>query len=140
MPAQGGTYRSLVIRKGPYDQFLTSPSGTVGQHFQKVAAAVTREAKSVADQKLQRHTGQVSAGFRSEVSHGPRIRAWNISPIFKYLERGTRPHIIRPRRARVLVFTARDGSTVYARIVHHPGTRAYRILETALRRVVGRDR
>lgn len=134
------TYRSLVIRKGPYDQFLTSPSGTVGQHFQKIAAAVTREAKSVADQKLQRHTGQVSAGFRSEVSHGPRIKVWNLSPIFKYLERGTRPHIIKPKRASVLVFKARDGSLVHTRLVHHPGTRAYRILETALRRVVGRDR
>lgn len=46
-----------------------------------------------------------------------------------YVVRKTKPHEIRPRssdpRAR-LVFTGRDGTLVFARVVHHPGTQAQR--------------
>lgn len=60
-----------------------------------------------------------------------------------YLERGTKPHIIRPRTKRVLRFPAKGtgttlggrartgevsrlgkGAFVFAQIVHHPGTKA----------------
>lgn len=34
---------------------------------------------------------------------------------------GTRPHIIRPRRARALRFTVGSGQIVFAQVVHHPG-------------------
>lgn len=59
-----------------------------------------------------------------------------------YLEYGTRPHIIRPRNARVLRFPAKgvpttlggrvrtsaarklgNGAFVFAKVVHHPGTK-----------------
>ena len=39
-----------------------------------------------------------------------------------YVEYGTRPHVIYPRRARALRFEVR-GKTVFARYVRHPGTR-----------------
>lgn len=61
-----------------------------------------------------------------------------------YLESGTRPHIIRPRRAKALRWPAKGvgvtlggrvkasqlrklgrGAYAYARVVHHPGTKAY---------------
>lgn len=136
-------YRTFVVRQRELDQLLHSQNGTVGQHFQTTAAAVTRMAKQVAGEKLQRHTGESGyhAGFRSQVDHGPRLRVWNSSKIASYIENGTRPHLIRPRRAGgVLRFTARGGGVVFARVVHHPGTKPYRILETALSRVVKRDR
>lgn len=41
------------------------------------------------------------------------------------LEEGSRPHIIRPRRAKVLAFPGSGGGTVFTRFVRHPGTRAY---------------
>ncbi len=42
----------------------------------------------------------------------------------EFVEEGTRAHVIRPRRAGgVLVFES-GGETVYARVVHHPGTTA----------------
>ena len=47
---------------------------------------------------------------------------------------GTRPHIIRPRRAQALRFRV-GGRIVYARVVHHPGTRARPFLDRALREV-----
>ena len=39
-----------------------------------------------------------------------------------YVEYGTRPHMIYPRRARALRFEVK-GKTVFARYVRHPGTR-----------------
>lgn len=49
---------------------------------------------------------------------------------------GTRPHVIRPKNASVLRFVV-GGRVVYARVVHHPGTRANPFLDRALREVVG---
>lgn len=135
--------RTLVIRQRELDQMLHSQRGTVGQHFQSTATKVTRMARQVASEKLQRHSGASGYhdGFRSQVDPGPRMRVWNSSAIGTYIENGTRPHLIRPRRpGGVLRFQSRGGGVVYARVVHHPGTKPYRILETALRRVVGRDR
>lgn len=51
-----------------------------------------------------------------------------------FVHNGTRPHVIRPRRADVLRFTV-GGQVVYARVVHHPGTRARPFLDRALREV-----
>ncbi len=52
-----------------------------------------------------------------------------------YLERGTRPHVIRPRVAKVLAWggprrltgALRKGAkaTNFAKLVHHPGSKAY---------------
>lgn len=56
-----------------------------------------------------------------------------------FVNDGTAPHIIRPRNARVLRFVV-GGQVVYARVVHHPGTRANPFLDRALREVVGGTR
>lgn len=145
--------RTIVWRRSQLDQLLRAPNGTVGQHMRHVSAAVTREAKTVAGQRLQRGPGprHYADSFKSEVARGRggelRFRVTNTRKtrngrdLAAILEAGSRPHLIRPRKVGgVLVFTARDGRTVFAREVMHPGTRAYRIMETALRRVVGRDR
>jgi len=47
------------------------------------------------------------------------------------IELGSRPHVIRSRRAKFLRFIGRDGSVVYARKVNHPGNRPYRFLWNA---------
>lgn len=51
-----------------------------------------------------------------------------------FVNDGTRPHIIRPRNAQVLRFRV-GGRLVYAKVVHHPGTRARPFLDRALREV-----
>lgn len=48
-----------------------------------------------------------------------------------YVHEGTRPHVIRPRNKSVLMFNGREGK-VFAREVHHPGTRARPFLRNAL--------
>lgn len=71
--------------------------------------------------------------------------------VFEYVDAGTRPHIIRPRRAKVLRFNtrfkaksvpnrfvARKGSSsppvAYAMVVHHPGTKARGFTKLVARR------
>jgi hypothetical protein len=47
---------------------------------------------------------------------------------------GTKPHVIRPKNAKVLRFNV-GGQVVFARVVNHPGTRARPFLDLALREV-----
>lgn len=53
-------------------------------------------------------------------------------PAVRYVLDGTRPHIIRPRRAKALRFEV-GGRVVYAAYARHPGTRANNFLARALR-------
>jgi hypothetical protein len=47
--------------------------------------------------------------------------------VILFFEEGTRPHIIRPRRAKALRFFI-DGDEIHARNVWHPGTREHRMI------------
>lgn len=51
-----------------------------------------------------------------------------------FVNDGTAPHVIRPRRAQVLRFNV-GGRVVYARVVNHPGTRGTKFLDKALQQV-----
>lgn len=51
---------------------------------------------------------------------------------------GTRPHVIRPRRAKALAFDI-GGRKVFATEVHHPGTRPRPFLRNAAERVIGQE-
>lgn len=63
-----------------------------------------------------------SIGVRSQgnsIVIGPDLGK---APYAGYVEFGTGPHEIRPRNAKALRFTV-GGQVVFARVVHHPGTR-----------------
>jgi hypothetical protein len=80
-------------------------------------------------------TGRLRASIRVErrSTFGLRQR-WTVGSDVEYapmVNDGTRPHIIRPKRAKALRFKV-GGKTVFARIVHHPGTRARPFLDRAL--------
>lgn len=51
-----------------------------------------------------------------------------------FVNDGTRPHVIRPKNAQVLRFVV-DGRVVFAKVVHHPGTRAHPFMDRAVREV-----
>jgi hypothetical protein len=51
----------------------------------------------------------------------------------RYVEEGTKPHTIRPKRARILAWEdPHTGKSRFATIVHHPGSRKHRFLSRAL--------
>ena len=83
-------------------------------------------------------TGRLRASIRVERRSffGLRQR-WTVGSDVEYapmVNDGTKPHIIRPKRAQVLRFKV-GGKTVFARVVHHPGTRARPFLDRALQDV-----
>lgn len=80
-------------------------------------------------------TGRLRASIKGKAS-----RTWTLRPQFTVssnvdyapmVHDGTRPHIIRPRTKQALKFTI-GGQVVFAKVVHHPGTRARPFLDRAL--------
>lgn len=91
----------------------------------KLAATLTEAAllgERLVAAKTPVRTGVSRASVKAQ-SAGPL--AWRItSPLahMPILESGSQPHEIRPKRARILAFTA-GGTKVFARRVRHPGTK-----------------
>lgn len=80
-------------------------------------------------------TGRLRSSIRLErrSTFGLRQR-WTVGSDVEYapmVNDGTKPHIIRPKRANALRFKV-GGKTVFAKVVHHPGTRARPFLDRAL--------
>jgi hypothetical protein len=53
-------------------------------------------------------------------------------PYAAFVETGTRAHIIAPRNAQALRWYDSNGGPVFAKLVHHPGTRPEPYLRPAL--------
>lgn len=92
-------------------------------------------------------TGVTSASIapRAVTTTGAEVKAGGAAV---YLERGTRPHVIRPRNAKALAFAPRGtgrlsgrprtgGPVIFAKRVNHPGSRAYPFLGPAAREALG---
>lgn len=76
---------------------------------------------------LRRESGRNATGPWIDVVGGRR----GLTPYHGWHIFGSDPHTIRPRRRKALRFTV-GGMTVFAAIVHHPGTEATRYLQRAL--------
>ena len=87
-------------------------------------------AEKTMKEKAPKRTGRLRGSIRKKVGRleaeiGPS------APYAIYIEYGTRPHIIRPVRARALRFEV-DGEVVFTRLIRHPGTKPQRFIrETA---------
>ena len=85
-------------------------------------------------------TGRLRASIRIEARRTLTLRSvFTIGSDVEYAQMvhdGTRPHIIRPKRAQALRFRI-GGRIVYAKVVHHPGTKARPFLDRAMREIAG---
>lgn len=83
-------------------------------------------------------TGRLRASIRADpprlLTLRPSVKVGTDVEYASWVHDGTRPHVIRPRRAQVLRFEV-GGRVAYARVVNHPGTRARPFLDHALREV-----
>lgn len=134
------SYRSLQFDRRALDNMLHREHGTVGQFLSKYGRQATIEARALADAELNRQTGAYHDGFVSQLattSRGLRLRTSNRSPAASFIEAGTQPHIIVVKNARALHWKDASGDH-FATVVNHPGTRAYRILERAVRKAARR--
>ena len=108
--------------------------GASRQELETAARQVMNRAKVLAPVD----TGRLRASIRIESRRTFTLRSvYTIGSDVEYADMvhgGTRPHIIRPRTKQVLRFRI-GGRTVFARVVHHPGTKARPFLDRALREV-----
>ncbi|MDX2730997.1 hypothetical protein [Streptomyces sp. PA03-2a] len=102
-----------------------------GRTARKLAERTQRTA-SIAEREAP---GSMGRYITWKVTEGPRGLQGVIvcdHPAVRWVNEGTRPHIIRPRRKRVLRFEIR-GREVFAAYVRHPGTKPNPFMARALR-------
>ena len=103
----------------------------------KLHAAISRRLadtiRSNAERLAPARTGRLRRSIRVAEGAGGYmvLMGGREAPYAPFVEYGSRPHIIRARRAMALRFEVR-GEIVYAKYVRHPGTRAQRILARAI--------
>lgn len=118
---------------GWHEEFETT-TGMVGKDVKNRSAILTLLAKIQVGKK----TGKLSTAIGYSISSDARGVVGTIGaddPIALLHHEGTKPHIIIPRFKKTLRFV-QHGKIVYAKIVHHPGTKPNRYLTDNLKKVV----
>ncbi|WP_037899876.1 hypothetical protein [Streptomyces sp. NRRL S-350] len=114
---QGRIARFLRLRGGLAEKRLRART-------ERVAAIARREAPGTMPAYIETRVDETPRGLQGVVSCD--------HPATLFVLNGTRPHVIRPRRAKALRFEV-SGHVVFAARVNHPGTRANNFLGRALR-------
>lgn len=122
---------TVTIDRTRLERLLRLPGGLVARNME-------RRLQRAGDVARRLAPGSMPRGITSTVTReGREITGYLISshPATIYVVSGTRPHIIRPVRAQALRFRV-GGRTVFAKIVHHPGTDANNFLIDAVRTIL----
>lgn len=117
----------VTINQGRLARLL-SARGTIAER------RLRRRTERVADLARAYAPGTMGRYIEARVEQAPQGLVGVVEcthPATKFVLEGTRPHVIRPRRANVLRFEV-GGRAVFARKVNHPGTRANNFLARAL--------
>ncbi|WP_326768677.1 hypothetical protein OG978_32805 [Streptomyces sp. NBC_01591] len=118
----------VTIDPGKIARVLRLRNGVVARRLAERTARTARIAAREAP-------GSMGDYITWKVDNGPRGLQGVIvcdHPATRYVLDGTRPHIIRPRRAQALRFQV-GGRVVFAAYARHPGTRPNNFLARALR-------
>lgn len=106
-------------------------SGASRRELRIAAGQVVNRAKIFAPVDTGRLRASVDYRTSSFFSLRPKAHVFSDVEYAPFVNDGTRPHIIRPKNAKALRFRV-NGQVVYARVVHHPGTKARPFLDRAL--------
>lgn len=90
--------------------------GPIGRTLMRYEAPISKGPNAGQLRRKIRYERRTSVGS-VKLMYGVNVR------YAKWVVSGTKPHVIRPVAARALRFQGRGGIT-FARVVHHPGTRA----------------
>lgn len=120
---------SFDLHRGRIERMLRLPGGMVYRNMERRVRRVEAEA-------IRRAPGSMKQRIRTQIRRGPSGDFQGVlnvrHPAALYVTGGTRPHIIRPVRARALRFMI-GGQVVYAKVVHHPGNKPNDFLVQSLR-------
>lgn len=111
-------------------RLLRGSEGPVDRLVRTKTDQVATSARGLAPGSMPRGIKTRHGRTRGEISGD----VLSTHPATVYVIHGTRPHIIRPVRARALRFTV-GGRVVFATLVRHPGTSPNNFLVAALRTV-----
>lgn len=100
-----------------------------------------RRMESNAKRRVNVRTGALKRSIGHSVSRrGPVVRLLMFARArhARFIEEGTRPHVIRPRNARALRFEI-GGRVIFAKRVNHPGYAGSKFLSKAVVEELARD-
>lgn len=118
----------VTIDRSALARILRLPGGLVDRDLRRRAERVAARARRTAPGGMRNAISVVLEG----AGRGRRARVVLNHHAAVFVTRGTRPHLIRPVRARALRFIV-GGRVVYARLVRHPGNAKNDFLKDALR-------
>ncbi len=131
----------LAIRFGKMAEGAARPDSPLMRAFDRIGVKLVSYIKNnkLSGNPIKRRTGNLSRHIDYTVQqNGTQIvmkvgvvRGEQDVPYAKWLEGGSRPHVITPKNARVLAFSV-AGEKVFAKAVNHPGTPAFRFLRSSL--------
>lgn len=120
---------SFSLDRSRIERMLRLPGGMVYRNMERRVRRVEAEA-------IRGAPGGMKQRIRVQIQRAPGGEFRGVvkveHPAAIFVINGTRPHLIRPVRARVLRFTV-GGQVVYARLVRHPGNKPNDFLRKALR-------
>jgi hypothetical protein len=141
----GGRGFSITFNQAELDALLRGPAGPVARKLGRCGEIVTQGAKRRAPTSPHGSGGRPSGYLRSRISwemHRDPVglyvdiaspaRTPQGEPYGLFMEVGTRPHVIRPRNPGGWLRWFEGGKVRFAKVVHHPGTRAQPHLRPAL--------
>lgn len=96
----------------------------LNKSLERIAVKVVSEAQKRAPVgKSYSHGGNLRQSIRYTKYGTSGFVVWVNATYGVYVDQGTKPHVILPRRKKMLAFQ-KDGRWVFAKRVNHPGTRA----------------
>lgn len=116
----------IVWRRPQLDFMLNNPAGEVGRWMAGKGLRVLVAARA----QVGVQTGALRMSLRMEHNRSTRGQFMKIGSPLSYAHlhhEGTRPHVILPVRAQLLVFVSK-GTLVRTNRVNHPGTKPNRYL------------
>lgn len=121
------------------------PAGPIYLFFMRIGMEIDAAAKRLMSNDLVNvRTGNLRSSQQPPVVTvtGGKIELviQNTASYALAVHNGTKPHTINPRNKQVLTGWSYNGAPVFARIVHHPGTKARPFITDAVREVVARNR
>lgn len=135
----------VIIDGAAIHRLFNSPQGPVVRELEYVGSAVQAGARAKIRPSQIRADGGLSLRDsivkRLITGTWPTMRIVAQKPYAYYLHEGTEAHEIRPKAKQALRFySQRAGGFVFAKVVHHPGTKPLRYLTDTARDVLSRLR
>lgn len=120
-------YRKLALA---FEKDAEATRDMVKANIERACIMVKEEAKDT--HKFVDRGGETHKSIVYKTEGDTKGTVYLASKVAVYMHEGTRPHIIRPRIKKALRWMVGKDNEAFAKVVHHPGTKADPFLDNAL--------